>query len=193
MKKFITRMNRGLVLAIVLLIGLAVYFVVDARAFESEIETVRDVIVDFVAATNALNGDFSEEASRAFVDRFIMEYRPPTWHPSQQSLMQNVTQALDMFQTWPEQFFTSEATLNLLEISSIQKQSTNAVSVQFELTINVDNASIDDRITFFTGFGHGAFWVGIEQIRMDGLLLRTGGEWRFAVGHTSMWGGRRGW
>jgi len=191
MMHYFTRLNRGLILAAVLLIGLSIYFVVDARAFEAETYDIRGVIVDFVQAVEALNGDFAPADNDAFTAQFITEWRHAGWHSSQWSLHQSVHHALTNFETRPPEHLITDMTFTLVEIANIQKQAANAVRVQFTMHAAAPAGNVtpaeDPRVFFFTGFGNSAYWRGTDYIHVDAMMLRTGGDWRFAT--ASVWTG----
>lgn len=89
MKKFLSRMNRGIALGIVLLVGLAVYLTADALAFGRETEEIHEFIAEYLEELERLNAVFFssvEEGSQiereqmreevtAFLSRYFVEYR----------------------------------------------------------------------------------------------------------------------
>lgn len=184
MFQFLAKINRGILLGVCMLIGLAVYFAVDARAFEGEAYDIRDVIVDFVEAVHDLNQEFTPEANRAFVDRFFTEYRKPYWHPVVSSVRQNVEISLEELTERPPEYQPPYIAFTLDEIYAVQKQATNAVSVRFTMDVNIRGA--DDGAMFFTGFVTGNSNRGNERIVVDAVLIRSGGEWRFVLARVRM-------
>lgn len=61
MKRFLKRMNRGLVLAAVLLAGLIVYIMIDSAAFKSSVPEIQEQVETYLEAVKTVN---LEEPSR---------------------------------------------------------------------------------------------------------------------------------
>jgi hypothetical protein len=187
MNQFFARMNRGIILGAVLVIGLAGYFVYDARAFEGEAYAVRDTIVGFVDEVRAINtllaagGEDDEmlQTADAFLSRFFTEYRHPMWHSGIHSSRQSAEEGLDMLITGSLPLTLGGVSLTLSEISNIQKQAANAVRVQF--IMEADRGNRPDAL-FFNGFmAFSSDRMGNDRLSIDALMLRVDGAWRFAT------------
>jgi hypothetical protein len=192
MTPFLVKINRGIALGIIMLIGLAVYFVIDARAFESEAYDVRDTVLAFTEALEDLHKSFTPEANRDFLRRFFTEYREASWHPGVPSARQNAERSLDMFTGWAEENLPESISFTLLEITNIQKQSANAARVRLE--ISIQTSGTNEGTLFFNGFTDSDFWRlaadGTGVLTAETLMLRDGGNWRFARVSSRMRGGR---
>ena len=147
MIKFLRRSNRGLVLGLLLILGIAVYFVVDARAFERQRYEVREAIVDFLAALEDINNLLASDAPQtqqraeidAFIARFYVDFRPPFHHhqsrTTRQAVIENLAAALS---DDDRPVFMNEKTFTLERVTNITKAATNAVSVQFEVRYEME-------------------------------------------------------
>ncbi|MCL2603118.1 MAG: hypothetical protein FWD90_01410 [Defluviitaleaceae bacterium] len=188
MTHFLAKINRGIALGIFMLIGLAVYFVIDARAFEGEAYEIRDAVVEFTDALNELHRGFTPEANSDFIRRFFTEYREAGRHPGIQSALQRAESTLEAFAELEPESLPASISFELSEITAIQKQSANAARVHFE--VNFTATDVTEQTQIFTGFVRGRF--GGQGFTVDALMLREGGEWRFARASVRM-GGVRLW
>jgi hypothetical protein len=185
LKGLLSRINRGIALGVVLLAGLAVYFVTDARAFDAEVYKVRDVVFAFVDAVEELNHHFSAEGGAEFAERFFVEYREPHWHQNMMSLKQRVQRDLvsgsrSFDAPIPGLAFT------LSDSITVQKIATHGVRVVFMM--DVENSQAEAHDSYFNGFNHSMGFRTFgrnEPYTVTAILLRDGfgGEWRFATAH----------
>ena len=191
-KRFLSRMNRGIVLAVVLLIGMSIYFVIDARAFDRERDAIEEMIEGFIVQANRINAlilDLPYEEVRdeidAFIEEFFIEYRAGYHGRHFRTARQSAESGLQTLSQMPEDMRTDEVELSLARITSMQKQATNAVRVRFYIDAEINSEA---GLIFFNGFSVTRYHFGtpgttnvrINQETVDALLIRSGGQWRFA-------------
>jgi hypothetical protein len=183
MYKFWAKMNRGIVLGMIMLMGLAVYFIVDARAFEGEADEIKNMLFEFAHALEEINREFTPEANCDFINRFYTEYREASWHPSIPSMKQSAENTLETFLTLAPEQQSRNTSFNLTEIFSINKLATHVMRVNFMINVTPGNHGSNEGILFFDGFNQAYFRWGAERIHANAILIRTRGEWRFASVH----------
>jgi hypothetical protein len=191
----LSKMNRGVVLGAILLICLSGYFVYDARAFEKEAHAVGDAIIAFVGEAQEINAmlasdiapDEKRRAAEDYVNRFFTEYRASHRHRFAPSVRQSTFDALEAFIDFGHNIIPSAVSLTLSDISSMQKQSADAVSVAFTLWAGRGAAPA---AVYFDGFGAAIPDINDGRIDVNALLFRVGGEWLFADAIVRGGGGR---
>ncbi|MCL2204175.1 MAG: hypothetical protein FWB88_09595 [Defluviitaleaceae bacterium] len=181
MSHFLSKINRGLALGMVMLMGLAVYFIADARAFRGEPYAIWDTIVAFVDAVEELNREVSPGAQEDFVDRFYTEFRMAGWHPAQPSLLTRAEAALDTFAQTEGAHLPAPVAFHLTQIADIHRQASHMVRVQFSMQVNFPVMEREAQASFFNGFAHVTYGMVSDYMRVDALLIRSGGVWRFAT------------
>ena len=205
LKYFLRRVNRGIMLGIVLLLGLSIYFVVDARAFEREMDDIQATLLAFTAATQQLNATLASDTSaayqrqavNAFLEEYFVEFRRWPRNHWMRTSRQEAVYALDDILAFPPGHFTGCVELTLTELSNMRKQATNAVQLTFVMRVTPPEGM---HTTYFNGFFNASSSVGFfdsiggfamidsgNELRVEAIMLRSGGQWRFA--DVTVWSG----
>ena len=225
MKNYLSTINRGIALGLVLIIGLSVYLIHDAMAFtRRETETIRLMIEEFLTTTEQLHHDLytaeSQDRLQALINDYLNTYytdfRDRRAHPQQMNARQSAESSLLMLSQDTVSGMVGDISFTLIDIQSIQKQSTNAASIRFTMRVSGNGAPWEQyfngawanmvdwqrgfefrNMIFLPGGGYGLVNRDATQseeysedfeveYQVNALLIREGGTWRW--GTFSAWG-----
>jgi hypothetical protein len=208
MKNFFRKINRGVALAIILIVGLTVFFIVDAAAFEKEKPELKNFLEEFLEECAKINllpeqyrvpgADIPEDVIEAktketkdFVDKYFTEYnsRQHQYSVSTKQQIQWLTENMHQ-ENQRNKNVIENLSYTLVDISGIQKQATNAVRISFTVSMNL-SASPDVRFLNITqpvwGWGYMIYSNNTDEIQSMGsefsmniTLFKVNGEWKIA-------------
>ena len=182
MKKFTIKMNRGIALGLALLIGLSLYLTYDTMAFNRrEADVIHEMITTFLSSIEQLHVDMNaavlprekQLVTADFLSTHFTNFRPPGYHHQRPSTLQMAQNSLRQFSEPHFQGVVDSVNFTLLEISSIQKRSTHAASVTFDMRISGYGMPWNH---YFSGVGLGIAdpMHGHESLR--NILTAQGGD-----------------
>jgi hypothetical protein len=216
MKKFLLRLNRGIALALVLIISLSAFLWIDVRRFGGEITAIRDLLSGYIDAVTEMNEflltteGLTESEVRAHINEFADKYfaqsarQTDRWFMTKSDVTQMLTHLSAMIHS-ERRYIAEDVTFTVSQIDFIRKQDTNAAIIQFRVTANAtgesgagffnmfQQGSVWNTNIFHVRDGHGYFLEGEEittitwESRISAVVLKRGGEWRFA--EINQWGG----
>ena len=221
MKNFLKKMNRGVALAIVLIIGLMAFFVVDAVTFSQEEDAIKEFLVEYLeecAQVNLLSVEYRNFEAEIpdsvidaktkeiedFVEKYYTEYKRVNssyYYSTKSSILNNTNY---MFTNNRElNQYVEELEYSLVNISSIQKQATNAVRVSFNVNIKM-RAAYDasflniSRIewglwNYFREYGNShetdKIYEAYQEEQFTITLFKVNGKWKIAEADSNYYGG----
>jgi len=151
MKNFLSRMNRGVALGLILIAGLGIFFTADAVQFSKEEPVIKDMLTRFLedaAKVSLLPEPYRDpgaevpdsvlkdmaESGRKFAEQYFTNFRtsPNEW-PLKQSVLDSIGNASSSLHLYNQREgeTVQSLTFTLTEIGSIKKQASNAVTVVF--------------------------------------------------------------
>jgi len=194
---FLSRINRGIALGLLVLITVAVWFLMSTIQFNRQLDTVKSFISDYVDALEPLNMVITtgyESEMRAHVDGFISNFfvtysrniSSPLRFMGSKSF---VTQQLEELMH-PDTGRIASVSFTLREIHTIQQVATSAAEVSFTISLEgvtynasrVFDGTFNNRPPNYAGEDDIAMgWAGSGNF--DALLYRINGEWRIVHMH----------
>ena len=209
MKSFLKKMNRGVALAIVLVIGLGGFLIVDAVTFSKEEPILKEFLEEYLQEYSQIillpeqyreiDADIPDdvinaknEESKKFIEKYFTEYNTNNRNYNNSS-MQNITNGLKFIFQYNKDngYCIKNAECSLSNISSIQKQGTNAVRINFKVNMKVSASpqaqyvfltqtysSVDNRYNNSTDSKN----IADETLESDFtvILLKINGNWKIA-------------
>jgi len=210
MKSFLKKMNRGVALAVILLIGLIIFFIIDSVTFAKEEPALKDLLeelLDDCVKINLLPEEYRKPGAeipdgvveaktqefKDFVEKYFTEYKrvnSPYYYSTRAGLL---TRAEFMFESNNSSgYFIKDIEYSLVSISGIQKQSTNAVRISFKVNMKV-SASYNAQYIFLTSIQSHGFdrysdnnqardEIKSESMEYDFtfILFKINGKWKIA-------------
>jgi len=213
MKKIWKKMNRGVALAIILLVGLIIFFIIDNAVFAQEKPMLNEWLEEFLEETAKVNllpeqyrvpgaeipDDVIEaktKEAKDFVDKYFTEYKSQYVSNSRK---QQIIWLTDVMHEENRRMgnVIEDISFSLVNISGIQKQATNAVRISFTVNMII-SASPSIRFLNLTqpvrGFSYTHNSFTDEEIQnmssefsMNITLFKINGEWKIA--ESQQWGG----
>jgi len=187
-KNFLLRVNRGIALAIVLIIGLSGFFVYDARRFSSEIYVIRELLAAYLVAAEEMNYFLSNHNCHLcptshddavceamtlhineFTGRFLTQSNPRAgnWFRSRADVASTLHN-LARFTNFEYLDIAEEVNFSLGGINTLRRQGTNAVFVQFIVRVEVTGYN---RSQYFSVFESNSLWREARFFETDILII----------------------
>jgi len=214
MKNILKKINRGVVLAAILLIGLVIFFIIDNAVFAQEKPMLKEWLEEFLEETAKINllpeqyrvpgveipDDVIEaktKETKDFVDKYFTEYLPRYVSHSRK---QNILWLTDFMHEENRNMnnIIEDLSFTLVNITGIQKQATNAVKISFTVNASISSTA-SARFLNITQPEWGFSYTmtpfeneeEIQQINsefsMNITLFKVNGKWKIA--ESQQWGG----
>ncbi|MBE5921603.1 MAG: hypothetical protein E7269_02475 [Lachnospiraceae bacterium] len=143
MKKFLKRVNRGLILAAILVVGLIIYLIIDAVQFSSKKNEITVVVKDYIEAANTLtlSEDFydtalteeNEKAYRNLLNTYFCE-KSVDWSNYNKSELMSYYQDANFDK---ENGYLTESTYNISNLK-VKKNGPGCALVTLDISYNCE-------------------------------------------------------
>lgn len=203
MSKFLKKINRGVALGIIMLIGLIVFFIMDSAAFAKEEPELKDFLDEYLeecAKINLLPAQYREpgvsipdevieaktKEGKEFVEKYFTDYKRGNYYSDKENLL--LTMGSVYKTNRDSKYAIKDFKYSLISISGIQKQSSNAVKIRFKANMTV-SASPDAQfinMTHLEPFRYLESNGGSDvkdmsmEIEYTLVLFKVGDQWKIA-------------
>ena len=218
MKNFLLKkMNRGIALAIALIVGLIIFFIADSVAFAREEPMLKDFLEEYLEEASKINllpeqyrasdTDIPDSVITAktketkdFIEKYFTEYKNPMYAYNESTKNYMLMMSDIMYsENQKGGGVIKDLSYSLIKITNIQKLATDAVSISFMVDMSL-SASPYASFLNLTQYSHGQMFMNYseeyadeiqdinEQLSMTFTLFKVNGKWKIA--EATYYGGR---